>query len=130
MAARAADRGAMFAHDLHVLLTIVTVATLLFVTGEAVVRLARGRPPGRPAARSLTVVLLLVGMTAAGGLAMLVAGKRPAEWWHLMYAGFAFVMIPLADAIAVRASDRWKAVARLLGALIALEVIVRLVQTG
>jgi hypothetical protein len=120
----------MFARDLHLLLTIATLAAMLAVTVEAAVRLARGRPPGRFAARSLAVVLILVAMAAAGGLALLVGGHRPREWWHAMYAGFAFAMIPLADSVTLRASPRWKAVARLIGALIAIEVIVRLFQTG
>jgi hypothetical protein len=120
----------MFARDLHFLLTLATLAGMLAVTGEAAVRLVRGRPPARFAARSLAAVLILVVMAAAGGLALLVSGHRPREWWHAMYAGFAFAMIPLADSVTLRASARWKALARLIGALIALEVIVRLFQTG
>jgi hypothetical protein len=76
------------------------------------------------------VVLVLVAMAAAGGLALLMAGHQPREWWHAMYAGFAFAMIPLADSLTLRASPRWKALARILGTLIALAVIVRLFQTG
>jgi hypothetical protein len=120
----------MFARDLHLLLTIATLAAMLVVTGEATVRLVRGRPPGQLAARGLVVVLILVVMAITGGLALLVEGHRPREWWHAMYAGFAFAMIPLADSVALRASARWKALARLIGALIALEVVVRLFQTG
>ncbi len=120
----------MFGRDLHLLLTLATLAAIVVVIGEAAVRLVRGRPPGRLAARNLAVVLILVAMASAGGLALLVGGHRPVEWWHLMYAGFAFAMIPLADSITLRASARWKALARLIGALIALEVIVRLFQTG
>jgi hypothetical protein len=120
----------MFGRDLHLLLTLATLVTMLVVTVEAAVRLVRGRPPGRFAARGLAVVLILVAMAAAGGLALLVGGHRPREWWHVMYAGFALAMIPLADAITLRAPARWKALARLVGALIALEVIVRLFQTG
>jgi hypothetical protein len=120
----------MFARDLHVLLTLASLAAIVVVTGEAAVRLVRGRPPGRLASRGLAVVLILVAMAAAGGLALLVGGHRPREWWHVMYAGFALAMIPLADSITLRAPARWKALARLIGALVALEVVVRLFQTG
>jgi hypothetical protein len=120
----------MFARDLHLLLTLASLAAIIVVTGEAAVRLVRGGPPGRLASRGLAVMLILVLMAAAGGLALLVGGRRPGEWWHVMYAGFAFAMIPLADSIALRAPARWKAMARLIGGLIALEVIVRLFQTG
>jgi hypothetical protein len=120
----------MFARDLHLLLTLAALAAIIVVTGEAAVRLVRGRPPGQLASRGLAVALILMAMAAAGGLALLVSGHRPREWWHVMYAGFALAMIPLADSIALRAPARWKALARLIGALVALEVIVRLFQTG
>jgi hypothetical protein len=120
----------MFAHDLHLLLTIATLVAMTLVTGESAIRLIRGRPPGRFAARGLALMLILVAMAAAGGLALLVGGHRPREWWHAMYAGFAFAMIPLADSVALRAGARGKALARLIGGLVALEVIVRLFQTG
>jgi hypothetical protein len=120
----------MFARELHVLLTVAALAAMLVVAVEAGVRLVRARAPGRFATRSLALVLILVVMAAAGGLALLVGGHRPKEWWHAMYAGFAFAMIPLADSITLRASPRWKAFARLIGTLIVVEVIVRLYQTG
>ncbi len=120
----------MFARDLHLLLTFVTLGAMAVVVGESAVRLVRGRPPGRLAARSVAAVLILVAMAAAGGLALLASGHRPREWWHVMYSGFALAMIPLADSITLRAPARWKALARLIGALVALEVIVRLFQTG
>ncbi len=120
----------MFARDLHLLLTLVTLGAMVVVAVEAAVRLVRGRPPGRFAARSLALTLILIVMAAAGGLALLVGGHRPHEWWHMMYAGFAFAMIPLADSVALRAGARWKALARLIGTLVAVEVIVRLFQTG
>jgi hypothetical protein len=120
----------MFATDLHLLLGIATAIALLVVVADAVVRLIRAQRPGRLAGWSLAAVLILASMAAAGGLALLVGGHAPRQWWHVMYAGFAFAMIPLADSITLRARARPKALARLIGGLIALEVIVRLFQTG
>jgi hypothetical protein len=120
----------MFASDLHLMLGIAIVAALLVVVVDAAIRLIRARRPGRLASWGLMAVLILAGMAAAGGLALLISGHTPRQWWHLMYAGFAFAMIPLADAITLRAGARTKALARLIGGLIALEVIVRLFQTG
>ena len=57
---------------------------------EAGVRTATGRPPGRWASGAASALLLLVGMTAAGGLALLAGGHRPAELLHLVYAALAF----------------------------------------
>jgi hypothetical protein len=36
-----------------------------------------------------------------GGLALLLDGRRPKEWLHLVYALLAFGLVPLADSLAV-----------------------------
>jgi hypothetical protein len=69
-------------------------------------------------------------MSIAGGLALLLGGRRPKEWLHLVYALLALALIPLADSLTVQASPRRRALARLLGALVAVGVIVRLFATG
>ena len=119
----------MFAHDLHLLLALASLAVMVLVAGEAAVRVVRPRPPGRLAAAGLGAVTILLGMAAAGGLALLLAGRRPAEWLHLLYALLAFGLVPLADSLTTQASPR-QALARLLGALIAAVVILRLFATG
>jgi hypothetical protein len=120
----------MFARDLHFLLGLATLGAIIIVLGEAAVRLARGRPPGRIASGGLIVAVFLVLMTSAGGLALLVSGHRPREGLHAMYALFALGMVPIADSITLRAPARWRALARFLGAIVALVVVVRLFQTG
>jgi hypothetical protein len=120
----------MFAHDLHVALAWAAGLSMLALAGEAGVRAARGRGPGRAAGASLGLTLILLGMSAAAGLAMLVRSERPREVLHLFYAVLAFGLVPVADALAVRASARGRAMARLVGALLALGVIVRLFATG
>jgi hypothetical protein len=120
----------MFAHDLHVLLALASLAAIGLVTIEGAVRLARARPPGRAAAAGSSTVAILLGMTAAGGLALLVSGHRPKEFLHLVYALLALGLVPLADSLAVQARPRRRALARLGGALIAAGVIVRLFATG
>jgi hypothetical protein len=120
----------VFAHDLHLLLALASLAVMVLVAGEAAVRVVRPRPPGRLAAAGLGAVTILLGMAAAGGLALLLAGRRPAEWLHLLYALLAFGLVPLADSLTTQASPRRQALARLLGALIAAVVILRLFATG
>jgi hypothetical protein len=120
----------VFAHDLHLLLALASLAAMALVAAEGAVRLARPRPPGRAAAAGLGAAVIVLGMAAAGGLALLLGGHRPAEWLHLVYALLAFALVPLADSLAVQASPRRRAVARLLGALVALVVIARLFATG
>jgi hypothetical protein len=80
-------------------------------------------------ALSATVVIAF-GMTAAGGLAMLVRGERPRESLHLVYAALAFALLPLGDSLAARAQPRRRAMARLLAAVLTLGVIARLFATG
>jgi hypothetical protein len=121
----------MFASDLHVLLAGVTLLTLAAATAEGAARAARGRPAGAAAARTRAAVLLAVGLTAAGGLALLVAGHRPREWLHLVYAALAFGLIPTADnAASSLRSERSQALARLGGGVVALIVVLRLYATG
>jgi hypothetical protein len=120
----------VFAHDLHLLLALTSLAVMVLVAGEGAVRLVAARPPGRLATVGSGAVTILVGMTAAGGLALLLAGRRPTEWLHLIYALLAFGLVPLADSLVAQASPRRRALARLLGALIAAVVILRLFATG
>jgi hypothetical protein len=100
------------------------------VAGEGAVRLVSARPPGRLAAAGSGAVAILVGMAAAGGLALLLGGHRPTERLHLVYALLALGLVPLADSLTAQASPRRRALARLLGALVAVGVIMRLFATG
>ena len=120
----------MFAHDLHLLLALASLAIMALVAGEAAVRLVRAQPPGRLAGVGSGAVTILLAMAAAGGLALLLGGHRPAEWLHLVYALVAFGLVPLADSLVAQASPRRQALARLLGALVAAVVILRLFATG
>ncbi len=42
----------------------------------------------------LRAAVILLGMTAAGGLALLVGGQRPKEFLHLVYALLALGLVP------------------------------------
>jgi hypothetical protein len=120
----------MFAHDLHVLLTWATVVAMAALAPHAGVRVVRGREPGHIAEVGVGLALILIGMTAAAGLAMLARGERPREWLHLIYALVVFGLVPATDALTEHAPPRTKALARLAGAVVALAVIARLAATG
>ncbi len=120
----------MFAHDLHVTLALASIVAMLLVAGEGTVRLVRARPPAKAASVGLGAVAILLGMTIAGGLALLAGGQRPKEFLHLVYALLALGLVPLADSLAARASPRRRALARLVGGLVAAGVIARLFATG
>jgi hypothetical protein len=120
----------MFAQDLHVTLALASIAAMLVVASEGAVRLVRARPPAKAASVGLAVVAVLLGMAAAGGLALLAGGHRPREFLHFVYALLALGLVPLADSLATKAGLRRRALARLLGALVAVGVMVRLFTTG
>jgi hypothetical protein len=120
----------VFAHDLHLALAWTTALGMFGVAVEAALRIVRRQPPGRLAEVGLGLSLVLVGMTAAAGLAMLVRSDRPSEGLHFLYAILAFGLVPVADSVAANASPRRRALARLAGAVIALGIVARLFATG
>jgi len=121
----------LFAQDVHVLLAVLTALAAAAATAEGAVRAIAARPTGAAAKRTRDAVVLVVGITAASGLALLVTGHRPTEWLHLAYAVLALGLVPVADnAGAILRSDRGKALARLGGGMVSLVVITRLFQTG
>ncbi len=120
----------MFAHDLHVALAALTLVAMIGVAVEGGVRALRGGPATRMGQAGLSIALVLVGMTAAAGLAMLARGERPQEWLHVLYALLAFGLVPAIDSVALRAGARAQGLARLAGGLVAIAVVARLFATG
>jgi hypothetical protein len=124
----------MFAITLHRVLALLSAAAVLLAAGEAAERAWRRRPAGALAPRLLGVALVLIASTGAGGLALWLQGPGPREPLHLLYGVLAFVMMPLADALALRggpqAQPRARGLARAAGALVTLVLIARLLATG
>lgn len=120
----------MFARDLHVTLAVASTLVAFVAAVEAAVRAVTRRPPGRMSRAILAIVVIALGMTAAGGLALLVRGERPVESLHLVYAALAFILVPLGDSLTAHAEPRRRAAARLLAAVLTLGVIARLLATG
>jgi hypothetical protein len=120
----------VFAHDIHVTLAGASILAVILAGVEASVRAITRRPPGRLSGAMSAVVLVVLGMSAAGGLAILVRGERPGEFLHVVYATLAFVLIPLGDSLVARAEPRWRAMTRLLAVVLTLGAIARLFATG
>ena len=93
-------------------------------------RAARRLPAGAAAARLDGLVLLLVAVTAAGGLGLLVGGARPHELLHFVYAVVAHAVLPISTSVSARWEPRRRGMATVVGALNGLAVIVRLFATG
>jgi hypothetical protein len=106
------------------------VLAVVLVGLEAAWRVWRRSPPGPRAERLEQVFILALVVTMAGGLGLLVGGGRPREILHYVYAIVALGALVVADSIARQASPRRRAIASLIGALVALAVIARLFQTG
>ena len=117
-------------HALHLFLAWASAAVVALAGLEAGFRLARNQKPGTLSARLAESLLLILAVTAASGLGMFVVGARPHEILHLLYAALAFAAIPVTDMFAGRLSPRARALARIVAALIALVLIVRLFMTG
>ena len=120
----------MFAHDLHVALASATLVGFTATAVEGGVRAVHGSEAGRAARAGVSTSVVLVGMTAAAGLAMLVRGERPHEWLHVLYALLAFGMVPAVDSVALHAAPRAQGWARFAGSAVALAVVARLFATG
>ncbi|HEY8922097.1 MAG TPA: hypothetical protein VIN32_05645 [Candidatus Limnocylindria bacterium] len=90
----------------------------------------RRLPAGPAAARLDGLVLLLVAVTAAGGLGLLVGGARPRELLHFVYAVVALAALPISTSVSARWEPRRRGMATVIGALVGLAVIVRLFGTG
>jgi hypothetical protein len=72
----------------------------------------------------------MLGVTAAGGLGILVGGGSPRESLHLLYAVLAFAAVPVATSFARRSRPRREGIIVMVGAVVALVLVVRLFQTA
>jgi hypothetical protein len=101
------------------------------LVGLEAARRARDRSlEGVAADRLATIALLAVAVTIAGGLGLLAGGARPREPLHFVYAVLALGLLPVSTSLSARWEPRRRGIVRLLGALIALAVILRLFATG
>lgn len=120
----------MIGRDLHLDLAVLSLVAMAGVAAEGVWRVLSAGAPGRLASIGSTASLLLLGVTAAGGLGILLGGGRPRVLLHFVYAGLALGSVPVADSIARASTPRRQAAARAVAALIGVVVIARLFGTG
>jgi hypothetical protein len=97
---------------------------------EGALRAGRRSPAGVAAARLDGLLLVLVAVTAAGGLGLLVGGARPRDLLHFVYAVVALSALPITTSISARWEPRPRGIATLSGALVAGAAILRLFATG
>lgn len=117
--------------DLHIILAILTTASVIVATFEGAFRSIRKSPAGDFTFRTLVAVLISAAVTALAGIALLISGEHPKEWLHLLYAALAFGLIPFADnASRSLPTDRGRGLYRFAGGIVCLLVLTRLFVTG
>jgi predicted permease len=124
--------------DLHQTLGRIALGAAVVLAVMAIgTAVAQGRRSGPWVITEWAAVGLwfLVLVNLAAGALLLVGGDRPEDGLHLLYAGVALAVLPLAAALGVRSErGRGPGRARYLwmagGALVLAVVMVRLLQTG
>ena len=108
-----------------------TSAIVVSVIGvEGAWRAVRRSPAGLWAGRLEAALVVMVAVTIAGGLGILIGGRRPAEALHFFYGLLALSVVPIADSLSRQATPRTHGIVTLAAAVITLVVIARLFQTG
>lgn len=116
--------------EAHHWLAYASAVPVLLAGLEGATRAWRRTPPGALASGLGTLVQVLLGVTIAGGLGLLVGGARPNELLHFVYAVLVFGALPVANSLSGRLGPRGRGFATVIGAAVALGVIVRLFATG
>lgn len=116
--------------QLHSALAYLSLGLALIVAVDSGWRAWRGNAGTALGARFDPILLIATGVAAAGGLGIFVGGGRPHEALHFVYAVLALGAIPVANSLGRGRSVRQAALARFIGAVVAVVVIWRLFQTG
>jgi hypothetical protein len=116
--------------ELHGWLALASGFLATLVGIEALLRAIRRTPPGPAASRLEGVLLVAIGVTAAGGLGILAAGGSPRELLHVVYAVVALGILPVAGRLGARWEARRRGFTTLIGAVVTLVAFVRLYATG
>jgi hypothetical protein len=116
--------------ELHGWLALASGFLATLVGVEALLRAVRRSPPGSAASRLEGVLLVAIGVTAAGGLGILAAGGGPRELLHVVYAVVALGILPVLGRATSRWEPRRRGVVTLLGAVVTLVALLRLYTTG
>ncbi len=114
---------------IHRLLAYLAVGGVAVGLSWAALTLARRGVAGLADSFQAAVVALLV-VVAASGLVLVVAGGRPADGLHFLYAVIAIGIVPAARSFMGRTGGRTAAVAMLAAFLVLAVLVYRLFTTG
>lgn len=115
---------------IHRALAYASLAATIFGVAWSLLQLARPKADAPDFARFEAAVVSVIIVGAASGVLMLLAGARPADGLHLLYAGVAVAIIPLARSFVGRTSSRGAAVLLFVVFVVLAAVTYRLFTTG
>jgi hypothetical protein len=112
----------------HQLIAPLVAAAGIGLLAVVVVAAARHRTARFATDRVILVALALVGLGIASGLLVLLAGSRPADPLHFLYAGVALAVLPVARFWG--RLERYRAPALGIAGIVLAALVLRLFQTG
>jgi len=115
---------------IHSLIAYVAILAVAAGIGWSVLLALRGRTGGAGFERFQAAVVSLLIVGGASGLILLATGARPADGLHLLYAGIAIVVVPLARSFIGRPGRRGIAPLILTAFVVLGAVLYRLFTTG
>lgn len=115
---------------IHRALAYGAVAVAVVGIGWSALIAAKGLEGTRSFERFQAAVVSLLIVASASGLLLLVTGSRPSESLHLLYAGVALAVIPLARSFLGRASRRRAGLLFLTAFVVLGAALYRLFTTG
>jgi hypothetical protein len=115
---------------IHLVLAYLAVVVVIGGVGWSVILAITGRAGGPAFERFQAAVVSVLIVAAASGLLLLAAGARPTDWLHLLYAGVAIALVPLARSFLGRAGGRRATVLLLVAFSVLGGVVYRLFTTG
>ena len=128
--ASSSDKGRTGLDLIHRLLAYAGAAATVGGIAWSLALVVSGRPAGPGFVRYQAAVVSVFVVGAASGALLMLAGQRPTEALHLLYAVIAVAVIPLARSFLARAGDK-RAAALLLVAFVVLGAVTyRLFTTG
>lgn len=114
----------------HQLLAIVAGVAAGIGAAWALVELIARRSFGAAFLGIQTAVFAVLLLGAVTGLFLLLAGSRPADWMHLLYAGIAVAVIPVTRSLVLEVTERRRPVVLLVAFLALGGLILRLFGTA
>lgn len=114
---------------LHLWIAVATAAASAVLVATAVIGRLTGRGFRLALDRAILVVLAIAGFGVIVGLALLLAGHRPEDGLHLVYALAVVAALPVAR-FAIPRWDEHRTAAAVLGGIVVVALVVRLAQTG